>query len=593
MSFYKFELSDPDDLLRLLEPHAISASDPMSLALALLEAGKKPPVREELWAELQIALGYELDEQDDKPGAIEFHGEGYSLLGLGLRSIQDASDDSRQLWQGLFDKSEAPILRAQFGDLILTSRVDSSPSHAQRTISAYIETSEQSRVDSLHATFAIMRANHLARSRNMSEAESSIRESVQRMAGRSLDSGSPPGIVLRLLDVLSVAPRSGLGDDERAEILGLLDRAEGAFSEPSAADSIADARRRLASDDVQRADATRRQFQAYMRAARESSDGFLQMHWAKYAAELATKHGDQELRDEAIRYMQAIPPENMGWKVFESSVHIPRNALRLHLRRYKAARDWRRAIALFLAGGSPTGSHEHNIELNRKLSRGRLVSLFSRTVYGRHGLPERTGGDFETGELHRLESFAIQNQGILLSLELDEIRRRFGPVDSGDLAAWLASAWDTDPEYAQSFAEALGLYWRGDPGSAARLSIPLCESGLRRLLLTLDEPVYRLEQGKSPGKFPSMDFYLGRLEKLDLDIDWVRAFRAEFLNEGLNVRNLFAHGFKLAFSKEEAAVTIRLAGLFIGLSTLADENLATPSEPARRRLRRRLGWIYT
>lgn len=65
----------------------------------------------------------------------------------------------------------------------------------------------------------------------------------------------------------------------------------------------------------------------------------------------------------------------------------------------------------------------------------------------------------------------------------------------------------------------------------------------------------------------------------------------------MNLRNMAAHGFKFDFAPFEAALLIRVAGLFcampVGKEIDADRSmLRDPLAAARRPLRRKLSWHW-
>ncbi|WP_104199260.1 hypothetical protein [Cryobacterium sp. Y29] len=177
---------------------------------------------------------------------------------------------------------------------------------------------------------------------------------------------------------------------------------------------------------------------------------------------------------------------------------------------------------------------------------------------------------------------------------------RCGAISIENVTAGLAVRYGADPELTLRFAEALDLFWKERHSDAARILIPLIEASARGLLLRLDVAIYRLERGNSSGHFPAMDFYVDKLEALDLDHDWIRALRVALLSPGSNMRNMrntAAHGFRFDFGASETAILLRLAGLFCALPAKVDaaelrDLPPRPLEWLRRRLRRRLGWVW-
>ncbi|WP_426939744.1 hypothetical protein [Pseudarthrobacter sp. S6] len=318
------------------------------------------------------------------------------------------------------------------------------------------------------------------------------------------------------------------------------------------------------------------------------------MHHAQTAASLATDYGIADLKDAATLVMQSVDRDSMGWETVASKETFSKNAFRAHLRRYRRARNWNYALMVFLAGRSPSGDHEAHIKSAKEAANGSIRAATSRTVYGSHGLPERTDADFMSEEIAQAATFDVSLSAILLALELEFIRDRFSPPPAKKVADWMVDDLSADAAQANHFSRSLALHWAESYSDSARLSIQLIESAARSLLLTLDEPLYRTERGDSPGQFPALGFYVEALAKRDLDPDWVRALRVTLLSPGMNLRNLAAHGFMLDFTAQQSALLLRLAGLFCAMPIDLDQvTLESPPKAARRRLRRRLGWVWS
>lgn len=591
MNAYVFDPQDVSDVLTSVESAAANAGDPLALALEIYS--QELTLRDELAFELQVLLSYELEEDRERPGSVDLQSRGYELPGLHLRELSDAPPDATVLWGKLLEVTTSPMLAAQTADLLLMSRANASPEHAERTVSLYLTAGRANGPDGFHRTLCLMRASTIARTRSMHLAEATARRAIVEAARASLEGDSQAGITVRLLESLSIEPRVGIEASELAEVRELLDRAALMHKDPHNTDAIADCRRRLARDQLERTAASNAQLDAYMAIVEQSDNGMQKMHWAQKAAELAAKFQLPGREAEAIRIMQSIPPDSMGWQKIESSVTIPRSALRHTIRKYRAARGWRQAVAMFLASDSPIGSHKLNREQSKKASEGSIRSLFSRSTFGIHGLPERTGIDFEMEELNRFETIGLRGRGFVLELELAEISRRFGEIDDDDFVVALVELSGCDRDLAKGYADAFNAHLRGEYSASARLGIPLVEAGMRGLLLMLNEPIYRLERGSSPGRFPALDFYVDHLVDLGLDEDWGRAIQIALLGNGMNLRNLFAHGYKLTFTAEESATVLRLAGLFVAMPVPTANLPSNPLENVRRTLHRRLGWIYS
>lgn len=594
---YRYESGDGEVAAGILDRLGATAGDPLEISLACHTDDEFAQLPLALRSELTTLLGFELDDESTD-GSVALTPLSGPRTFLHVRSINDATRESHNLWRSMLESTALPILVALLCDSLLTARAETGVDHAARTVNAYRTLGPNDSIDNLHRALAIARANTITRRRRMAE-EVGVRREALRFAGSAIDGHMPDGVVARVAVPLSTAAATYTSeDDERAQVRAVLDRAAMGYRDPSSADWIAECRRNLAINESERLQATREQVDLYLDIAESEDVGFRRMHWAAAAADIASRYGDTESRDRAIKVVQSVPPESMGWQSHESTVTLPASALRSHVRRYKFAADWRHALRIFLATRSPAGSHDQNVEASRSSSAGSIRALVSRVAFGAHGLPERSDGDFGEEELVRTEQFAIGTNGILLDLELTEIERRFGRPATTEISSWLSATFGCDPNHATHFARALHLHWDGRSSDSARISLPLIEAGARRLLLLLNEPIYRLERGASPGRFPAMDFYVEKLEELDLDIDWVRAIRTTLLDPGMNLRNMAAHGFKFDFAPSEAAVLIRIAGLFCALSigeeTSADRlMLRRPTAAVRQTLRRRLRWEWS
>lgn len=593
---YLFESSHADLAAGILDRLGAAAGDPLEISLACHGDAEFAELPLALQSELTTLLGFELDDESTD-GSVALTPLSGQRSFLSVRPIDASTRESHNLWRSMLESTDLPILVALLRDSLLTARAEKGVDHAASTVSAYIAVGANDAVDNLHRALALARANTIARRRRMLEEEGVRREALG-FAVSAIGSRMPDGVVARLAVLLSTAPATySPSDDDRAQARALLDQAGMIYRDPSSADWIAECRRSLATTDFERLEATREQVDMYLKTAESEDGGFRRMHWAAAAADIAIRYGDTESRDRAVKVMQSVKPESMGWQSHESTVTLPTSALRSHVRRYKLAADWRHALRIFLGSRSPAGSYDQNVETSRLSSAGSIRALVSRVRFGYHGLPERSDSDFDDEELIRTEQFAIGTHAILLDLELIEIERRFGRPGVPEISSWLSVTFGCDPDHATQFARALDLHWEGRSSDSARISIPLIEAGARRLLLLLNEPIYRVERRASPGRFPAMDFYLDKLEELDLDKDWVRGLRTTLLDPGMNLRNMAAHGFKFDFAPSEAAVLLRLAGLFCAMPIEREVEydramLNHPTAGARRRLRRRLSWTW-
>ncbi|WP_285113768.1 hypothetical protein [Leifsonia sp. fls2-241-R2A-40a] len=315
--------------------------------------------------------------------------------------------------------------------------------------------------------------------------------------------------------------------------------------------------------------------------------------------QLARKYGINDLAAEAVRGMQALRKSTLGMRAHDRSMTIDPYEFAARLRPYRAAETWQEALTAFFATPAPTGSHEAQVKaVEQRLKMPGLADIFGTASFGAHMMPERhlpASTQDSRPAIDQSEREHALYQGHFLAHGLTTIKSRFGEIPDETLAEFIARYFNCDAHLSEVLGAAISHFWEGELTEAANLAIPLSEAGIRGLLLNLDVSLYRIEQGASPGRFPAMDTYLEELEEVGLDQDWLRTVELVFLSSGLNLRNQFAHGYRFRYTHAEAALTIRIAGLFVSLASRAasyeDDQvrahfLANPSpKPSRARRR--------
>jgi hypothetical protein len=583
---YRFDPGHPAVIAELLDRCANGSYDTVAAWTAAWSdaayATLEPPLR----LEVDLLFTMELEEDFSRAGVVQLVES--SMKSTSARALSDTPEAAWLLRAGLLSELTSNIMRAHLADVLLTGRRDTRTAHAELTVDCYVARARDSSEDVHQRALAYARASTIARQRNMSR-EQSIRTEALTLARETVRSEDTRAAALTLLAVLAVPAKDGsTSASERAEVRSLL---VGLASTLTHIDETVRLLRLVADDDGDKIAALRLHIERYIAEARSDPLGARKMHFAYRAMQLAEQYEQFDLRDEAAVVLQSSG-KDIKLASFRTEVRRSRNHLRGMLGRYKRARNWGSAYAVFLAGDSPTGQHARNLAEARSTGRG-LLSLISNVALGPHNLPTRTGADPVDERLRKVERVLLVKSATELGVELDYIRDRFAIPTREEFAAWMSTTFGTDDELNTLLADAQVRHWEGDYSGASRVSIPLIEAAARALLLALDEPVYRAERGARQAQFPTMDFYVQSLEDNGLDIDWVRAIRATLLSDGLNLRNLYAHGFKLQFGENESALLLRIAGLLCALpGTLDRTELATPTTPPRRGLRRRLGWVW-
>lgn len=356
---YLYESGHGEVAARILDRLGATAGDPLEIWLACHADAEFAELPLGLQSELTTLLGFELDDEATD-GSVALTPLSNPRTFLQVRPIRAATRESHSLWRSMLASTNLPILIALLCDSLLTSGAETGVEHAARSVAAYTALGADGSVDNLHRALAIARANTIARRRRMLEEEG-IRKEALRFATSAIGDHMPDGVVARVAVPLSAVPATyTMADDERAQVRVVLDRAATEYRDPSSADWIADCRRSLATTDSERLEATREQVDMYLATAESEDVGFRRMHWAAAAADVASRYGDTESRDRAVRIMQSVPPESMGWQSHKSTVTLPTSALRSHVRqgpcRARHLRTRPLRIHFWLAWGTSLGT---------------------------------------------------------------------------------------------------------------------------------------------------------------------------------------------------------------------------------------------
>lgn len=604
---YEFTEDDVTLVVPILEDAAAASDDFASIAdkLRELSTDRGILISRELQWELDLLLAFELRQGDT---ATKITLEPVSTGELTWpRPMDQATEAVRKLWLGLNERVVHPLLVSLLGDVLLSSRVNPKPEMASRTIDGYIAVSQLGEIEPLHQTDGLLRGLALARGYGLAAKESEIRLRIWQVCKTGLANHGSPGATVPLAEVLAIGPRNGpFTAPDRTDVADLLEEAHGLYpANQFVIDSVADASRALSVDDPERTRASERQVQAYIDLAQKSDQGIVRMHHLNAAAQLAKRFGLVGLGNVAVKHMQAVKPEEMGWQRHEQTLSLPRYDIEKYLRRYRRARNWQDYLSVWLQGEAPTGSYATNLAAVKKAgARSTLASIVPLGLFGAHGLPQKryaTPDEKELRLLVQVEEGMAQFHGSVLAEALTRMVQRWPAPSTEEVAAYLGDTFKCDPQLGSALAMSFSLFWDSQFTAAGHLIYSKTEAAARGLLLLLDEPLYKVEMGKAIGQFPALDFYLTNLIAQGLDVDWVRAIKSVLLSEGSNLRNLTAHGFKHFFVADEAALLIRIAAMLIILTPENAEKtdreflrrlLNRPAAKARTSLRPRLRIVW-
>ena len=583
---YEFEEADSVRIGALLDKHARGASDTTEIWTRSWSDADYGSLADPARLEFDFLFGVELQEDFTAAGTVAF--EESSVRATATRQFGATPEAAWVLREALLSSVSDHMVRAHLADLILSGRRDSSPKHAEATIEFYRTCARDEALEPGRRALSLARANTIARNRRMT-IEGSVREQAFELA-REMRTLGHNHALLTLLALLSVPARDGsTASSERVEVRDSLRGM--AATAPGFIDEIVRLLHLAAESEADKVAAARLHISWYLDSARGESNGIRKVSFGYDAMQLAEKYEQFDLRDDAAVFLQTAG-DDVEFHTFKHDVRFSRNHLRRHLRKFRHARDWRHAYRVFLAGPAPTGDHARNVAQAEDGSKG-FLSLVSTISFGPLNLPTRTGTSGEEEQLQRIEGSKIGSAAHTLALELEFIDSRFDSPSREEFANWFSGTFGCDPVLSEHLADAQKRHWESDFTGASLVCLPLIEAAARGLLLKLDEPLYRAERGASPGRFPALDFYVQALEDNGLDVDWVRTLRATLLSDGLNIRNLSAHGFKFRYNEGESALLLRLAGFACALSGAIDHaELSKPLVAVSAGMRRRIGWVW-
>ncbi|MER8025985.1 MULTISPECIES: hypothetical protein [Glutamicibacter] len=586
---YQFETSDIDLVVRILDSAIAEQPDYLAAWQIVSVSDEFGNLSPDLRAEIDFIFAYELREDQRRAGDTYLQDPRLSLTRT--RPMAETPSAAKKLWSAVCGRLQSHSINALVSDILLTTRSETKQVHAARTIKYYLSAATHEQIPSSQAALFLARANTISRERKLPE-ELSVRTTMNTLVEGFLKDGQAPNSILIILSSLATRPRTGeFGALEREVIRqGILAIGE---SSNTYADRATEILLRLATSEEEKICAKRWHVNQYIKYAQASEHGMRQMHIAEQAAQLAINYELNDMRDQAVLIMQSVDQESMGWESVSVEAPLSKNVFRYHLQKYRNACHWQHGLLIFLAGSSPSGSHAKNRSHVQGFGSS-IREFVTRTSFGVHGLPERTNSDFIDEEVARYESFMLKATSGILALELEYIEERFKLPPAETISGWMEEELSSSKDLSRYFSESLATHISGRYSDSARLSIPLIELAARTLLQMIDEPIYRIQRGEAPGRFPALDFYVEALAKRDLDPDWVQALRMTLLSPGMNLRNLAAHGFTLDFSEQDSALLLRLAGMFCSMPLQSGEpELEEPVTLPRQKLRRKLGWVWS
>ncbi|WP_216365073.1 hypothetical protein [Streptomyces spongiicola] len=540
----------------------------VGLNVQKLAAKLTPPLDSVAVRELVTTFAYVLSVMplgSAQPGAALVPLDGPAIP----RALKDSDDEVRSLWLELGGAVTHPVARARCADIVFTLRLANARDAAEKAANAYLDLvggafrmTEQSH--------ALLRAWTLARSVNLVPLAQQVASVMFDTARDALARQDNPHVFVELLDALTV-PRKKNAQPVDPRVDDLLDRALLTYTDTRIVAQVAKlVRRRAVGDESRIRKASEVEVTAYLNDADRATNAMIVRNHLSEAATRARQLNVPELERVAVARLQSAPP--VEWKIIESEIKIPNVLFRSYLRPFERADTWLAALGYWFHADSPSGTLAVNERTAREVFNQSVFSRLATTVmFGDNDLPKRVLGDDDDvfqRELIRVETMNIHLHGLVLADALDLIRTRFGVPSFEDLYGSLVES-GVHPDFAKALAKAFILYWVGEFEASAHLAVPKVEAAARALLLELNEPLCRTAVGDGSGKFPGLGVLLDPLTENDFDPDWSRFLATFLLEEGMNVRNLIAHGFMKEVGRETAALGLRAFAL-LALITSAD-----------------------
>ncbi|MFI8696479.1 hypothetical protein [Dietzia maris] len=536
---------------------------------------------------VERALAYTIVDDPQSLGAVTLGVEFSSDSGQWPQPLDEVPADERAMWMSVADELTHPLPRTHLRDLAMLTGAKMDRPAISDLADSYLALGEDQTIDPLHRVNYVRRSMSIARKYGL-QIEAATRSLLYRLAKDACESEfTLPSLIIGALDSLASKPRSGVFEKpSRDEVKKLIRALVNADVDMATVEHAVQLLERIAETTEEQELARRDLVEKFIATAGQST-GIAATYWLNEAAMRAEKFSLLDLRNKAISAMQNQTASDLDLHTLSSNLVMPRYIHDARMDRYRYARNSFVALDIWLTSPSPTGRHEENLLKAKESAGDGILTLAIRTILSPEGLPIRTTSGLEESErewLERLESLNFAVHSAILGGELNAIRVEYGPQNPTELASHLAATYQCDAELAMHFAQSLNSFWEERYADSARAAFPIVEAAIRGLLLKLDEPLYRVESATSAGRFPALETYITRLEKKDLDPDWVRCLR----NPISRLRNSIAHGHKFDITDYEAAGLLRAAGLFTVL-TPTNSRDADRAEVALR-LRDPVGW---
>jgi hypothetical protein len=484
-------------------------------------------------------------------------------------SIQGASQNEVQLWRALASAVMHPLPKSLLHDLLFTRRDGDVGLHAREATRLYLEAAATDSVSLSTRVYSALRALTLMKLTSSLSQVGSVSQILQDLIAVELadETASRPGIALPMIAAVVDIAAIEVGSTPVSDVLeSVMER----YGTADHIDYIADVfRLSSAVSDARKEELRRARVTTRLARARSEEMTELKLFRLEDAASEASKLGYSDLRDEAVADLQQVDTAAMNWVEIGSNIDYPAELVAGYIGEFTSHGDWKRGLRQWLATDVPSGRYADNEAVAKaSLEHSVIQNLLTRFRVGTHGMPERRGTADRLLEdkVRDVEYSHALIEGTLLFQALKEIGQLAKHPSEQELSVLFLERYRCPAANAAILAKALLLFWECEYLVCAYFVTPFIEAGVRTMLLELNEPIYRVELGKSKGQYAQLGALLPRLEAEGFDPDWVRFVETITVSDGQNFRNDIAHGFLRQMDPVVATLLLRAAALFLTMS---------------------------
>lgn len=521
---------------------------------------------------IAIAFDYHLQERGERNSNSLFHA-------AHLKPLVELPPAVADLWEKVVAAAKSPWVRARLHDLLYVLGRQPKHKHAEQAALAYLELGGGS-WDSLYRASALVRGLDIARAMNRDGLANDVMTQMITNARENLDGAElEPGVSLLLLGRL-------LDEKDPSEAVdSLLAAARAKYSaDPYAEADAAMLQRRRAKGDKDALEQVDQEIVAIWTKAAETSAGMRKIGFLTKAIEYAQDCGQNEMRAKATAALQMVSIEDLAMQSIRVPVEYSEQEVSEWVGYFTFGEDWRQCISRFSVGTGgipPSGNTEVNRAAVEIIKQQNPIYASVRHVkVGSDGLPRweaKTDDEHEQKLLSDEEIWRMELSAPLFAKALHEIGNVHQPGRE-EIEGHFAERPTLPKGLPRVLADALIRYWAEDYEACAYSLVPKIEAMLRALARAVDESVYRIQRGKSPGQYAGLGALLPMLGKRGFDESWIRYLTTLLSGPtGWNLRNELAHGFVERVPGPIAALLIQ-AALYVAAvaPTTTEESTSDP-----------------